>query len=249
MKKFGAGCGSSRRRARRVSRVRGRLVDGFGLYRRGPGRACSTPITREAAGSVMTPPCYSHIARHAPGGGAVFSTIVIGLDGSETAQHACDDGVELAKQLGAHDPPRHRLLGRLDAPSPRSLPNGSARPRSLLDVDGAPDARPTDGGITNHAQRGSPAATILKVADEIDADLIVVGNRGMTGVRRVLGSVASAVTTQAPCTVLVVKTTRPGFVGTHPWTRQGAPPGTTRLVLLQHRHAQSSNVGVAENPP
>jgi nucleotide-binding universal stress UspA family protein len=61
--------------------------------------------------------------------------------------------------------------------------------------------------ITSHALRGSPAATILKVADEIDADFIVVGNKSMTGVRRVLGSVASAVTSQSPCNVLIVKIT------------------------------------------
>ncbi len=87
----------------------------------------------------------------------------------------------------------------------RSPPNG--RPRENLLESTAARCGPTDDGIINHAERGSPVATILKVADEIDADLIVVGNRGMTGVRRVLGSVASAVTTQAPCTVLVVKTT------------------------------------------
>ena len=134
----------------------------------------------------------------------MFSTIVIGLDGSETAQLACDTGVELAQSLGAHV---HFVTAYSDASSTADEVTPERQAAQELLESTAARCGPTDGGITNHAVRGSPAATILKVADEIDADLIVVGNRGMTGVRRVLGSVASAVTTQAPCTVLVVKTT------------------------------------------
>ncbi len=134
----------------------------------------------------------------------MFSTIVIGLDGSETAQRACDSGVELARSLGAHV---HLVTAYSDASSSDEEVTPERQAAEKLLETAAAGYGPIEGGITNHAQRGSPAATILKVTDEIDADLIVVGNRGMTGVRRVLGSVASAVTTQAPCTVLVVKTT------------------------------------------
>ncbi len=134
----------------------------------------------------------------------MFSTIVIGLDGSETAQTACDTGVELAGALGAHV---HLVTAYSDASSSDDEVTPERQAAEELLASAAAACGPIEGGVTNHAQRGSPAATIIKVAEETDADLIVVGNRGMTGVRRVLGSVASAVTTQAPCTVLVVKTT------------------------------------------
>jgi nucleotide-binding universal stress UspA family protein len=57
-----------------------------------------------------------------------------------------------------------------------------------------------------HALPGSPVEAILKVAEDCDADLIVVGNKGMNGARRVLGSVPNSIAHKAACTVLVVKT-------------------------------------------
>lgn len=55
---------------------------------------------------------------------------------------------------------------------------------------------------------GPPAATIVATAEELGADLIVIGTRGRTGVRRVLlGSVAESVVRHAPCSVLVVRMT------------------------------------------
>ncbi len=53
---------------------------------------------------------------------------------------------------------------------------------------------------------GDPADAIVRVADQIGADLIVVGNKGMKGVRRVLGSVPNSVAHQANCSVLIVDT-------------------------------------------
>ena len=133
----------------------------------------------------------------------MFSTIVIGLDGSETAQRACHDGVELAKELGAQI---HLVTAFSDTSTSESEVTDEQREAEQM-LESTAEACDAAGRVTTHALRGSPAATVLKVADEVDAELIVVGNRGMTGVRRVLGSVASAVTTQAPCTVMVVKTT------------------------------------------
>jgi len=58
-----------------------------------------------------------------------------------------------------------------------------------------------------HAPKGDPADALMTVAERVGADLIVVGNRGMTGARRLLGSVPNKVTHQATCSVLVVNTT------------------------------------------
>jgi nucleotide-binding universal stress UspA family protein len=53
---------------------------------------------------------------------------------------------------------------------------------------------------------GDAAEAIVRVADQIGADLIVVGNKGMKGVRRVLGSVPNSVAHHANCSVLIVDT-------------------------------------------
>jgi nucleotide-binding universal stress UspA family protein len=62
--------------------------------------------------------------------------------------------------------------------------------------------------VEAHILQESPAAALINVAQASDADLIVVGNKGMTGAKhRVLGSVPNTVSHQATCSVLVVQTT------------------------------------------
>ena len=59
-----------------------------------------------------------------------------------------------------------------------------------------------------HAREGDPADAILDVAEEEKADLIVVGNKGMTGAKRfLLGSVPNKVSHHAPCSVMIIRTT------------------------------------------
>jgi nucleotide-binding universal stress UspA family protein len=59
----------------------------------------------------------------------------------------------------------------------------------------------------SHARKGDPADALLHVADEQDADLIVVGNKGMTGAKRfLLGSVPDKISHHASCSVLIVRT-------------------------------------------
>src|SRR3712207_7528474 len=67
-----------------------------------------------------------------------------------------------------------------------------------------------EAGVTveKFARQGDPADAILDVAEETKADLIVVGNKGMTGARRfLLGSVPNKVSHHAPCSVLIIRTT------------------------------------------
>jgi nucleotide-binding universal stress UspA family protein len=62
--------------------------------------------------------------------------------------------------------------------------------------------------VQTYAREGDPADAILDVAEETNADLIVVGNKGMTGARRfLLGSVPNKVSHHAPCNVMIVRTT------------------------------------------
>jgi nucleotide-binding universal stress UspA family protein len=59
-----------------------------------------------------------------------------------------------------------------------------------------------------YPRQGDPADAILDVAEETEADLIVVGNKGMTGAKRfLLGSVPNKVSHHAPCSVLIIRTT------------------------------------------
>jgi nucleotide-binding universal stress UspA family protein len=58
------------------------------------------------------------------------------------------------------------------------------------------------------AREGDPADAILDVAEEKGADLIVVGNKGMTGAKRfLLGSVPNKISHHAPCSVMIIRTT------------------------------------------
>jgi nucleotide-binding universal stress UspA family protein len=62
--------------------------------------------------------------------------------------------------------------------------------------------------VQTHPVEADPTDAILNVAEEVKADLIVVGNKGMTGARRyLLGSVPNNVSHHAPCSVLIVRTT------------------------------------------
>ena len=61
--------------------------------------------------------------------------------------------------------------------------------------------------IRTHVLPGDPADAIMRVAGEIDADLIVVGNKGMKGVGRILGSVPNTIAHKTSCSVLIVSTT------------------------------------------
>jgi nucleotide-binding universal stress UspA family protein len=58
-----------------------------------------------------------------------------------------------------------------------------------------------------HLASGDPADVIIETATKVDADLIVVGNRGMKGARRVLGSVPNSVAHGADCSVAIIDTT------------------------------------------
>ena len=61
-----------------------------------------------------------------------------------------------------------------------------------------------------HPALGQPAESVIRVAEQENADLIVVGNKGMAGARRVLGSIPNSVAHGAPCSVLLVDTHEAG---------------------------------------
>jgi nucleotide-binding universal stress UspA family protein len=147
----------------------------------------------------------------------MFRSIVVGTDGSETAGKAVNEAIDLAKSLGAsislvsaYEPvPKARL--REEARQTPSDLQWMVNPREDVDStlsDAADLVRGAGLEVETFAREGDPADAILDVAEERGADLIVVGNKGMTGARRfLLGSVPNKVSHHAPCSVLIIRTT------------------------------------------
>ena len=98
----------------------------------------------------------------------------------------------------------------------RTAPRDGICTRTVVTTEGvhiaidaaAAEAKEAGVEVQTHPVEADPADAILNVAEEVKADLIVVGNKGMTGARRyLLGSVPNNVSHQAPCSVIIVRTT------------------------------------------
>ena len=144
--------------------------------------------------------------------------MVVGTDGSETASEAVRQAAELAKQVGAkvhlvsaYEPvPEGRLREeRQQVPGRPPVDGQPARGRERRRSRRRPTRlREAGVDVETHAREGDPADAILDVAEEEGADLIVVGNKGMTGAKRfLLGSVPNKVSHHAPCSVMIIRTT------------------------------------------
>lgn len=149
----------------------------------------------------------------------MYRTIVVGTDGSATAAVAERAAIELARRFGA----KLHLVRAYQLPSGVGL--AGAVPETAVALHEADrlvagqieaalealagDIRGTGVDVATHARSGSAAQAIIDVAEAHGADLVVVGNRGMQGARRLLGSVPNTVTHHAPCAVLVVRSCDP----------------------------------------
>lgn len=148
----------------------------------------------------------------------MFANIVVGTDGSPTAREAVRQAAELAKASGAtlHIVTGYQHPAVLEAMM--SSPMGVGPPAGGLEAllretaaavlqSAANDASQAGVDAETYAIAGEPASAIIDVAETHRADLVVVGNRGMTGAKRfLLGSVPGKVVHHAPCTVLITRT-------------------------------------------
>ena len=128
----------------------------------------------------------------------MFETVVVGADGSATALEAVRAAIELVKLSGgnlhivsAYKPQHFSAMAQHEVP--RSLDTGDLAESLLEDLSSR--ARIAGVAVQVHAGSGDPAEVICGVARE-----------GMSGVRRVLGSVPNSVAHEAPCSVLIVST-------------------------------------------
>ena len=154
-------------------------------------------------------------------------SIVVGTDGSEPAGAAVRRATDLARSEGArlhlvtayHNPQilQERTTVWTNEPkgvidSGRSGGGAQTETVDLREVAesvlkrAARDALSKGVEVETHAREGHPAEVIIEVAKQEHADLIVVGSRGLTGIKRyLLGSVSSKVSEHAPCSVMIVR--------------------------------------------
>lgn len=140
-------------------------------------------------------------------------TIVVGTDGSDTAQQAVAEAVRLAKALDAElhvvtafEPVRGaRLGGAPEGVTKFYGPLTNDLARSTID-DAAARIRAAGVTVEEHMVQKGAADALLDVAKDVGASMIVVGSKGMSGARRILGSVPNKVSHEATCNVLIVAT-------------------------------------------
>jgi nucleotide-binding universal stress UspA family protein len=141
----------------------------------------------------------------------MFDTVVVGADDSPTAAEAVRKAVELVKLTAgklhivtAYKPQHFSSSSPEIDTYVKSLGSDVLATSLLADLQSR--ARIDGVEVETHALTGAPADAICEVAAEVNADLIVVGNKGMQGARRILGSVPNSVAHQAPCDVLIAFT-------------------------------------------
>jgi nucleotide-binding universal stress UspA family protein len=145
-----------------------------------------------------------------------MKAMVVGTDGSDTATEAVRQAIDLANCLdakvylvSAYEPvPKGRLRDER-----RQVPDDlqwMVNPRADVDhtlEEAAAEVRAAGVEVETFAREGDPADSILDVAEEKMADIVVVGNKGMTGAKRfLLGSVPNKVSHHAPCSVMIIRT-------------------------------------------
>jgi nucleotide-binding universal stress UspA family protein len=145
----------------------------------------------------------------------MYKTIVVGTDGSDRAAVAVKEAFALAKMAGGKVHAVHAVhpaatTGFSDVPGAAQTTSASLRAHTdQVGTELLAEAERQGVSAEVHNPDGDPADALISIAEAVDADLIVVGNRGMTGVKRfVLGSVPNKVSHQCPCSLLIVDTDR-----------------------------------------
>ena len=146
-----------------------------------------------------------------------YKKILVGTDGSATAAEAIRHAARLAKSMGAD----LQLISAYSAPDPKQvsrwvqeagqefvgLITGTTAAETAIER-GQQTAKEEGVAAAARFLEGDPGEVLISAAETDDIDLIIVGNKGMTGAKRfLLGSVPHKVSHHAPCDVLIVHTT------------------------------------------
>ena len=137
------------------------------------------------------------------------NVILVGVDGSESSRRAARRAAELAVSMGAE----LHVLTAVDKATVEEIPHRpgatgvtSGEAAEAIAAQAATEVRSVVPTVASRPLQGKPATALVDEAIRLDACLIVVGNRRVQGVGRILGSVASSVAAHAPCDVYIVKT-------------------------------------------
>ena len=150
----------------------------------------------------------------------MYRHVVVGTDGSESARLAVGRAAELAAVLGAKVTvvTIYEKPGGLSASSSVAAAAGAGAPPEdpewrVAEAQARADSgrrQAMDAGVVDvevRVEAGSPADTLVKVAQDVGADLLVVGSKGMQSAARFLmGSVPNRVSHHAPCDIIIVRT-------------------------------------------
>ena len=143
----------------------------------------------------------------------MVETIAVGTDGSDTASRAVEFAMDMAERYGAkllvasaYTPVSESQLRREQAEAPEDI-QWSINPSEEVDLTlRRVEEQAKERGLkyVSEARNGDPADILCEIAADHEADVIVVGNKGMH--RKILGSVPNSVSHKAPCSVMIVKT-------------------------------------------
>ena len=138
----------------------------------------------------------------------MYRSIVVGTDGSDTAAVAVEHALALAHLMGAtvHVVTAWARVPALGLSAGATVPTDDGEWVRQLHEGIREQAEDYGVYITTHAVEEAPAKALVDLARQHEADLLVVGNQGMTGLRGKLGSVPNTVAHKGPCAVLVVPT-------------------------------------------
>ena len=139
----------------------------------------------------------------------MFSTIAVGTDGTDSAKQAVAQAIELAKRYDAElvliSAFQDSGTAPKDDPDERQWAYSTSAQLQAILSRLEIDLKAEGVACRTLFAEGNPADVLVRLAEECEADALVIGNKGMQ--RRMLGSVPNSVTHKAPCSVFVVKTT------------------------------------------
>ena len=191
---------------------------------RGLGRLRRALIGSVSMSVVHHAPCSVLVVRgprRREEGGYALGKVLIAYDGSEEASAAAKVAAEIADATGSE---LHLLLVVASEPYPQpfeyvsyeeaevweaweaNLKRDEEQARSLVEWQARRMEAEGVKGAQAHLSFGRPDEEIVRLAEELDAGLVVVGNRGRGGIRRaLLGSVSDSVVRHAHCPIMVVR--------------------------------------------
>jgi nucleotide-binding universal stress UspA family protein len=149
--------------------------------------------------------------------------VVLAIDGSEESKAATDTAIDLVKHTDselyvvhagftAYLPYAHPYMAenvesfaeRAEKEAREFLEN---RVEQINEKIKDQTNSQTEARVHTHLRRGDPKKEIVELAEEVDAGLVIIGSRGLGGVRRALmGGVSDSVVRHAHCPVLIVRT-------------------------------------------